>query len=609
MLKKSFFLIFFIFFALSFSFSKTEKKEKEEKVLKEKVIVTATAVKEDPLNIIDSFCLLSQEEIERFKPINLTEALSYSFSNISLTSGTYGQFSSVFLRGASSKHFALLINGIKLNDPAALSLDFSPFSANIFQQIEIINGPQASLYGSEAMGGVINLITRSREGLSFSIYGGKNASYGGFFSFGKKNGNNSLYFSYSGNKIKGDLENSDFYGNNFLLNWEHKRDFFSFSPFLYFVDSETEIPFNMGYPSPERKTKSNINVLALPLKFKIKSRGFLDVKLSYYGRNYTLKDPQAFWGKYYHTKSRNFQVNTKVVYSIFEKNSPSILGFEILKSEVSEENEFGKTFDEEKYDFFAVFVEQVLKYGGLNAVGGIRYDKYKNIESCFSPKFSFSYRFSLNKIFISPYFVISKGFRAPKVSEYASPWGSKDLKPEHSLNYEGGLKIAGEKVLFSFSRFLTDYEELIVFDFSTYKLKNSEKDRIEGFSSSFQYFFGKNIFSISFTKMDAKNKINEKPLLRRPSYSVKGSFFLVFGKLSFTMSIRYVGKRKDYDEKNFSIVDAESFSVFNFNVNYKVSEKVSFFLKVNNLFDRDYYEIYGYPSPKRWLFGGIEFKY
>ncbi len=604
---KKFFLFFSIFtFFFNFFFAKTKK----EKTIHEKIVVTATAFKEDPLQIIDSFSLLSNEKIKQAMPFTLTEALTLSSSNLSLTGGGYGQFSSVFLRGASSKHILLMINGIKINDPASLSLDFSPFSPFAFRQIEIVEGPQSSLYGSESMGGAINLITPKKEAFQISLFGGKNSSFGGNFLLGKKIGKGILSLNYNGSSIRGDFENSDFENQNLSIGWKFSSSSFSFAPFYYLVKNKTEIPFNFGLPSPNRKANTEVQIFGFPIKMNMWKENYIEFSLGAYRRDYSLDDPDAFWSKYYHTKSDNYQINTKAFFFFLSKKSPSLLGFEILKSTIFEENEFSITFKSKKYNSYALFGEQIFRYKNFTSVVGIRYDKYHSFDSTLSPKFTASYKFTSGDFFFIPFFVLSKGFRAPKLSEYASPWGTPDLKPEISKNIEGGLKIADDNTFIRFSYFNTDYENLIVFDYLTYKLKNSEKDRISGFSVSFQRkLFGKNSFSLSFVKLKAENIKTGEKLLRRPDFQIKGNLFLSFGKFDVFLFGRYIGKRRDYDEKNFSIVDAESFSVFNLNIKYKISKQFSLFLKINNLFDKDYYEIYGYPSPQRWLLGGLNFNF
>ncbi len=596
------FLILFHSFLLFSSKSKEKKNQ-----FKEEIIVTATLTEESILNVIDSFSLITKKELNSLKPLDLSEALSLSSSTLSLSSGAYGQFSSVFIRGASSKHTVLLINGVKINDPASLSFDYSPISADTFQQIEIVNGPQSSLYGSEAMGGVINLIPEKTNGLSLTLFGGKNSSFGEKVSFGKRFGKNTLSLIYSGKKIKGDFTNSDFDNKNIYFNWDIENKKFSLSPFFYYVSSSTGIPFNYGFPSPNRKSTTEMNLLAFPFKYKLSEKSFFDLNLSFYKRDYTLKDPDAFWGSFYHSKSDNYQLSSKFVASPF-KNTTSLFGFELFKSKITEETENGFSFIDENYNSFSFFGEQLYRTERLNLALGLRYDKFSEFDGYLSPKISVSYNVLSNEILISPYFIFSKGFRAPKVSEFASPWGSPSLKPEKSLNYETGVKFAKNNILLTFSLFNTKYEDLITFDFITYKLKNSGEDKIKGFSSSLTYMFKNNKLSISFLKLSSKNAVTGEELLRRPSFILKGSLNIFYKRLNIFFGGRYVGERKDFDEKNFTVVDAESFSVFYLNLNFAISKNLSFFAKINNVFNEKYYEIYGYPSPKRWLFGGVNIK-
>ncbi len=604
MLKKFFVWFLFLFFSVSLFSSEAKKKKNH---FKEKIFVTATLTKENSLNVIDSFSLITKDELNSLKPLNLSEALSISPYTLSLSSGSYGQLSSVYLRGASSKHTVLLINGVKINDPASLSFDFSPLVADVFRQIEIVNGPQSNLYGSEAMGGVINLIPEKTDGLSLTLFGGKNSSFGEKVSLGKKFGKNGFSLIYSGRKINGDFKNSDFDNKNIYFNWELKDKNFLISPFFYYISSSTGIPFNYGFPSPNRKSTMWMNLLAFPFKYKFSEKSFFDLNLSFYKRDYTLKDPDAFWGSFYHSKSGNFQLSSKFIVSYF-KNTTSLFGFELSKSKITEETESGFSFTNKNYNSFSFFGEQVYTTERLNFVAGFRYDKFSEFKSSLSPKLSVSYNLFSKEMLLSPYFIISKGFRAPKVSEFASPWGSPSLKPEKSLNYETGFKLAKKNILLTISFFNTKYEDLITFDFISYRLKNSGKDKIRGFSTSLLYFFKNNKVSVSIVKLSSKNLLTGEELLRRPSIVLKGFLNIFFKKLNIFFGGRYVGERKDFDEKNFMVVNSESFSVFYFNINFTISKKLSVFTKINNVFNKKFCEIYGYPSPKRWVFGGIKVK-
>ncbi len=605
---------FFIFLSacliithLSFSETNKKKKKEDETIVRETIVVTATSLKEDSKSVIGQFSIIDSEQIKNWKFVNLSEALSFANDTLSFTTGSYGQMSSSFVRGASSKQTVFMINGIKINDPASLSLDVSPIAANIFNQIEIIDGPQSPLYGSEAMGGAVNLISKSKDGFSFSAMGGENSTYNGNFNIGKTYNNISFSLNYNYFSSNGIYENNDFKNSNLLSSLSFKLGRTKIAPFFYIVDSKIGIPFNYGYPSLQRRAQTKIQVIGLPFDFKFTDNLNFKFNLGYYKRDYELKDPGAYWGKYYNSISKNYQLNGRFIYKGINQKSPTLLGFEILNSKIWEKTDAGKSFDNRKYDSNSVYLQQIFNYQGLKIVGGLRYDKYRDFKSNISPKISALYNLTGNGYYAGLYGIYSGGFRAPKPVEYASVWGNPNLKPEKSENIEFGVNFGYENLLIKTGYFNTKYTDLIVYNFATYKLENSENDTIKGFNIKTMYNFGKNNLSLSYMKISAINDITGEKLLRRPDYILKAMVHAEYKKAYLNFFGRFIGKRKDYNEKTFGTVNADAFTVFSLTAGYNVNKNISLFVKVHNVFNNEYYEIFGYKSLPRQFYIGLDY--
>ena len=104
-----------------------------------------------------------------------------------LSAGHPGQFAYTFARGAAVNQMLFLVDGCKLFDPSSsLGGNFSFLSPQVIQKVEIIRGPLSNLYGSNAMGGVVNLITKKSDGLGFSLARGSHGTYEGDFNWGGK---------------------------------------------------------------------------------------------------------------------------------------------------------------------------------------------------------------------------------------------------------------------------------------------------------------------------------------------------------------------------------------------------------------------------------------
>ena len=152
----------------------------EEKVKLEEVVITATKTEESVEETTSSVTIIKKEEIEKMNVAFVPEVLRTVPDLIVRQNGGPGTQITVFLRGANPSHTLVMIDGVKVNSPSTGTFDFAGISADNIERIEIVKGPQSTMYGSEAMAGVINIITRKGDGTSrveFSVEGG---SFGTF---------------------------------------------------------------------------------------------------------------------------------------------------------------------------------------------------------------------------------------------------------------------------------------------------------------------------------------------------------------------------------------------------------------------------------------------
>jgi vitamin B12 transporter len=143
----------------------------------EPVVVTATKLETPVSEIASSVTVITAEEIENRQPTSALDVLRTVPGLDVVRQGGLGQQTSVFLRGGNSTHTLVLVDGIEMNDPAnpGRSFDFATLGTDNIERIEIVRGPGSTLYGSDAIGGVINIITRKGSGkptITLSAEGG-----------------------------------------------------------------------------------------------------------------------------------------------------------------------------------------------------------------------------------------------------------------------------------------------------------------------------------------------------------------------------------------------------------------------------------------------------
>jgi vitamin B12 transporter len=137
----------------------------EKEATLEKVVVTATRVETPIEEIASSVTVISSEEMRKKQKPTVLEVLRATPALDVVQTGGVGKTTSISIRGANSEHTLVMIDGVEVNDPISVgrSYDFAHLTVDNIERIEILRGPQSTLYGSDAIGGVINIITKKGE--------------------------------------------------------------------------------------------------------------------------------------------------------------------------------------------------------------------------------------------------------------------------------------------------------------------------------------------------------------------------------------------------------------------------------------------------------------
>jgi len=176
-------ILAFVLIATFLPFCLIAKQDETQKTdLQHEIVVTASRIETPTKEIATSVTVITKQELEQTKKTFAIEALQEVLGLTILQSGAVGSSASVMLRGANSEHTLVMIDGVEVNDPITPSrtYDFSHIRVEGIERIEILRGPQSTLYGSDAMAGVINIITQKGQGkprFQLSSLGG---SYGTF---------------------------------------------------------------------------------------------------------------------------------------------------------------------------------------------------------------------------------------------------------------------------------------------------------------------------------------------------------------------------------------------------------------------------------------------
>ena len=556
---------------------------------------------------IQSVSVYSREDMQVINSDGLKAYLNQCPGFLVVNGGHYGQFAYTFARGASVNQTLILIEGVRITDPSSsIGLNTSLFSPGLFEKVEIVRGPLSNLYGSNAMGGVVNLITRDEEGIEATAFLGSHGTYEGNLYFSKKAG----YFNFSlnGNLVKysDGAENDEFNNRGVTARAGFQNKNIQAALLFFGNFSDSGIPFNLGIPTPNRNYSQNNTILIVPLYWLFTGNTELYISLSHNRNRYELNDPDDTWTPFYLNQS---EVNEARISLKF----PSVrhlainAGLDYSHQRIFNEDHTGTQLDNEKTHYLSAFFNGTLDVKKWLLSASIRYDKYKEISAEVSPQLGFSYQISHQFKVRGSY---SESFRAPTPPELMNPmWGNPDLEPEEARSFEIGGDFYTRTAVFGLVYFNSRYHNLIGYNPVTWKFANINQAKISGFelSARFELFDQVSVWT-AYTYLDTHDFQNDQELIRRPKHAL--SAMIAYKNTYFTLSgeMIYVGKRLDYDELLWTTAESPQFDSYNFSLDIPVNKKLGIIGKATNAFDREYQEVLGYPAPGRRFILGIRYK-
>ncbi len=610
--------ICFLFMCLVLSFTllseKTTSDEKKESSSSKKSIEKSMFVEEVevlgkiPVNrAIQSVTVYSEKELQYFNTDGLKAFFNQCPGFLVLNGGHYGQMAYSYARGASVNQTLVLIDGFKITDPSSsIGLNTTLFSPYLVEKVEIVRGPLSNIYGSNAMGGVINLKTREKEGIEAAAFAGSHGTYEGNLYLSKKTGD--FKFTLNGTLLKysDGIENDEFFNRGISLKSDFQNDHLKTTLIFLANLSDSGIPINMGNPTPNRTYSQDNIIFALPFTYKFSGSTLLNLKLSYNRNQYDFEDPDDTWTPFYMNKSTIIEGQAAIETMLFDHFQINT-GIDYADQQITNEDQTGILLNSEKTNYFSAFLNTGLDIKKFLLSASIRYDKYKDVDRELSPQLGFSYLISDALKIRASY---SQSFRAPTLPELLNPmWGNPELEPEKASSFEIGMDIYTSAVTFNLVYFNSQYENLIGYSPVTWKYANINRADISGieFSASLR-LFDQILVWAAYTYLDTYDVLNEQELLRRPKHTISAMISYKHKYFSISGEMIYVGKRLDYDEMLWETGESPSFNTFNFNLSVPINKKLFLIGKATNAFNHEYQEVLGYPAPGSRFILGIKYK-
>jgi outer membrane receptor for ferrienterochelin and colicins len=557
----------------------------------EEVVVTASRYEESIMETPVSIEVIDQEEIEESNAQNIAELLDTYTGVYIKDNGSQVGTKSVKIRGASSDQVLVLLDGIPYNDPHNGGLDLSIISADNIEKIEIIKGPASVIYGANAMGGVVNIITKEIEDSSLTKldlgFGSDNTNIYKL-SHNEKINDIGIYLSYLDKSSDTYLEESNLDQENIFLKINNEISKFSDVTFTFnnnisdkviegAIQDEKEQNLSLSWKRVTELNETNLKVFQVD-----RERKRIDN-----------------WSNSLHEKEQNGLILNNTNY--LDKHTINY-GFEIKKNEVNStdiENENKKNTNK------ALFIKDNWNFNSkFDLILAARYDDHEEYGSNLSPQVALNYNLNENyKTFVS----YSGAFREPTFDDlygFYPAWGfegNPDLEAEESDNYEIGIKFDSTIGKGSLSYFYREVTNLITSDYSVLPstMQNIDgKSEFKGIELNLDKQISKKLkSSFNYTYLDSKDN-NGNRIGDNPYHNAKISLKYRQNNKIYSVSGRLISDNID----GFSGEKMPSYFVVDSRINIPmeiVNQKVDLAFEINNLFDKDYEVVDGYPMPGR----------
>jgi vitamin B12 transporter len=592
----------------------------------EPIVVTATRF-DIPLELSPaSVSVITSEDFEQKQIERISDALREVPGLSVVQTGTAGQLTSVFTRGLRSEHTQVLLDGIPINQGLQGAFNFADLTIDDIDRIEVVRGPQSTLYGPRALAGVIQIFTKQGTGTPGATVAAEGGSYDTFREWTQSDGKIGD-FDYSVGASRLDTDNTR-PNNNYRntaaitdLGWSPNEQLRIGSLFTYSV-SDTGNPNTIFDPRPIDHFLTERWLVGPHIDWK-PTKWWNHKLIVSYDHERQINDPNqdGFVGP-----TRALFERTQVDYQNDLRPTSWLTltsGFFYSRVNAGQERPFvlqifgpQPTFVSDHTEEVAGFLQATLTpIENLIFVAGGRFDHFNQFGGVWTYRVAGSYRIDrTNTTFHSS---VATGFSPPSSQDkiFGNNFG---LKPEHDLGWDIGIRqdLWQNRVAFGLTYFHNDLSNAIGSNglFQTLNLGAAETQGLEAELRAQP--IPNLIFTASYTYLEAEKTDDSdisqptgSRLPRRPRNEVYVSAsYLWWKKLRTVVEAKFVNAR---EELNFGAAnfDIEDYSFVNIAAEYEVNPHLSIFGRIDNLANEHYSEVFGFPALGRAAYGGVKVRF
>ena len=567
------------------------------------VIVTATRTATHADQVLATNTVINRKEIIESQALTVADVLRTKAGIDIASNGGPGQTSSIFIRGAESDHTLLMIDGVKINPGTIGVAAIQNIPLNMIDRIEVIMGPRSTLYGSDALGGVIQIFTRQGEtteaGWRFGSFNTQELSA----SFHRKDGDVRLGIDLSGARTDGfptrtEADNDSPYKND-SINLKLGNTFGNTDLDFQFIGSRGRTDYYDFFLTPVAQDYTN-STSSLKANIYAMENWVSKIKLSYFKDDIQQRQSTDF------LKTTRYELDWQNDIVIGAANLVTA-GLQTYR-ENAESLSFGAGFDENT-DTVGIYVQDQFESGANQITAGLRYTDYSAFDGKTTGELSYGYQASQATKMIAS---LATGFRAPGSTDRFGFGGNPDLVPETSTSIELSARFNPSSVHRTrVSVFQNEIDNLINFvDPDGFngpipgRNENIDETRTRGIELVYSFRKGPYVVDADATYQDPKDLTTDKQLARRAKekYSLTGRY--VGSGYSASAQLTYTGERPD---SAYSDIILDAFSLLNLSATKSFGKLIHVGLRLENITDEEYQLADGFNTAGRSAFFDIRY--